>query len=165
MDVLRPRLQTVRQKIRHLLLPGEAAGAAGHQGRRDKSVSAQQQPRALRAIEPLVTGHGNVGRPPALYTHRVDAGGLGGVYNQGDALFPADSSDAVHGQGIAEDIGCMGADHCFHLTVHRPAKTLRHLLPVEKPGVYNPAGYAANGKEGSCNGVMLIAGNDHRIPG
>ena len=81
---------------------------------------------------------------------------------------PADweaSGDFVHGEGVAEDVGGVGADDGLYPSIHRPAEALDHLAGVEKPPVDNPAGHAPDVPEGPGNGVVLIAGDNHRVPG
>ena len=60
--VVGPGLQPVRQVRGHILQAGHAAGAAVEQ--RLPLRPAQQQSRALGAVQALVTGHGHKGRPP-----------------------------------------------------------------------------------------------------
>ena len=58
----------------------------------------------------------------------------------------------------------MCTDYRPDLAVHGPAEALRHLGRVEEPGVDDPAGHAADVRQGPGDGVVLIAGYDHRVP-
>ncbi len=162
-DILSPRLQPVRQKVRHLLQLGETACAAAQQRLRHLPRAAQQQPRALGAIQPLVARHGHIGRAPFTQAHRQDSGGLGGIHHQRHAPAAADPGDVLHRQLIAKHVGDMGADHRRHRAVHRRFKALRHLLRGEQPPVDDAHRHIPDGVEGPGHRIVLIAGDHHRI--
>ena len=58
---MRSRLQAVGKEIRHCLFGGLAARAAEQE--RLSAVCTQQDSRPLRAVQPLVPGHGDETRP------------------------------------------------------------------------------------------------------
>lgn len=91
-QVQSPGLEPVRQEGRHLLGVAGAAGAAGQQRLqlRGQLRPQQEAPGALGTHQPLVAGEGQGVRPHGLHVDGEGPGGLGGVQQEQQAVFPAE---------------------------------------------------------------------------
>ena len=156
------RLQPVGEKVGHLLAQGDAAGAPLQQGLRP--VPAQEQPGALGAVEPLVPGHGDEGRPQLPEGQGQAAGGLGGVHDEGHPPLAAQGGDRLNGQNKAEHVGHVGAHHRVHLRRQLPPEGLQGGLPVKEGALGRFDGHVRDGPEGPGHRVVLIAGDEHGAP-
>ena len=159
-----PGLQPVRQVRGHILQAGHTAGAAVEQGLPLRP--AQQQSRALGAVQTLVTGHGHKGRPPPGQVHRQHPRRLGGVHDQGRIRLPAASGDVLHRQHRPKHVGNVGADHGpGPLLPDGPAKFLRRQVRPEGRRVDHRHGKPRDGVQGPGDGVVLVSGDHHPVPG
>ena len=159
--VVGARLQPVGEELRHLLEGGGAARAPLEKGLCLRA--AQQQAGALGAVKALVPRHGDEGRSQLSHPHRQAAGGLGGVQHKGDPPRPAQGGDLPNRQHEAEYIGHVGAEHRLHVPVQLPLKGRQLGLPVKKGCLRHPH-LRPQGAEGAGDGVVLIAGDHHRVP-
>lgn len=103
-------LQTIRQGRGHLPVTGGASRAAQQQ-RPGGPFAAQQQPRPLGAVKPLVARHGNEGRPQLRQVQGQRPCRLGGVHQQRHTPAAADSGDLLQRLDAAEHVGHMVDDH------------------------------------------------------
>ena len=85
-DVMRSRLQPVRQEIRHFRRCGIAARSARQQ--RLSTLRAEQDARTLGTQQALVSGHGDEIRPQLPQGKGQHPGGLGSIDDKRD-LIPA----------------------------------------------------------------------------
>ena len=119
-NIVGARLQSIREKIGHLLLRGKAARPA--EQHRPGLATAQQQPGALGPIQPFVPRHGDKRRPPALHIHVEHSGRLGCVYNEGHAPLPAQPGNALYRLDKAKHVGHVVADDSVHTRGNLPLK-------------------------------------------
>ena len=152
-------LQTVRQKIRHLLAGGSAAGPALQQGPR--LGGAQEQPGALRPVESLMPGHGDEGRTQFRKGHRQAACGLRCVQNQGNPPCPAQSRHTLHRQDITKNVGDMVADHTGY-ALELAAEGL-HQFPRLEQRAGRHAYVCSQCMQRPGDGIVLITGDKHGI--
>ena len=150
----------VRQEVRHLRQLGKAAGAALQE--RLRRPPAQQKPRALGTVEPLVPRHGDEGGVPCLEGHRQRAGRLGGIHNQRHTPGAADGRDARNRQDIAENVGDMGGDDGLGVGRDGAVKVRKGIRRVkELPPGHGDAG--TQGMERPHHGIVLKARDHHLV--
>ena len=143
-----------------------AAGAAHHQGFGVDTVAQRQNTRAVRPKQPLVAGHGYHVGTERLGADIQHTGGLGGVHQQGNAVFPADGAQPGNGLNDPGDIagvahhhqGGAGRDVFLQYMGLQDAHAVRrqHL-----EGDLPPGGVAL---EQAHHRVMLAVGAKHLIP-
>ena len=161
--VVGPCLQPVRQLLRHVLQKGLGAGASLQQ--RLSLVAAQQQPRPLWAVQPLVPRHGNERRAQLPHGHRQHPRRLGSVQHEGHAPPAAQRRDALRRQAIAEHVGHMGADHRVRSGVQRLLKLRQHGLRSEQRRVDDGQLNIGDAVERPRHRVVLVTGDDHAASG
>ena len=158
--IVGPGLQPVRQKVRHILAEGQAAGTPFHQWPGHRPLPAQQHAGALGAVKALVARHGNIRRPKAFQVQRQDPGGLGGIDHQGHTPAAADLRNSLHRLHKAEHVGDVMADHGVHPGADQGVKGHCHCLRMKQRSVRH-GHIRTEGRQGPGDGVVLIAG-DHR---
>ena len=101
-DIMRPRLEPVRQVIRHGLGDTVRTRTAAHQ--RQGVRAAQQYARSLRAEQPLMPRHGDERRAQPREVHVQHSRRLRRVYYQRHASPAAQRRDLIDRQDIAKDV-------------------------------------------------------------
>ena len=118
------------------------------------------------AVQALVTGHGHKGRPPPGQVHRQHPRRLGGVHDQGRIRLPAASGDVLHRQHRPEYVGNVGADHGpGAASAGWPGKIPPPPGPAGRAACRSPSRKARDGVQGPGDGVVLISGDHHPVPG
>ena len=146
-----------------MLQKGLGAGAALQQ-RRGLAVAAEQQPRPLGAVQPLVSRHGDKCRPQFTQGDGQHPRRLGGVQHEGYASFSAGCGDALHRQTVAEHVGDMGADRRVRTGIQRLLKLRQHHLRPKERCVHHRQLHVGDTVERPCHRVMLIPGDDDPAP-
>ena len=157
-------LQTIRQGRGHLPVTGGASRAAQQQ-RPGGPFAAQQQPRPLGAVKPLVARHGDKGRPQLRQVQGQRPCRLGGVHQQRHTPAAAESGDLLQRLDAAEHVGHMVDDHRIRPGQNGPSEFLRHLLPPEGRRIHHRQAHLRYGVQGAADGVVLIAGDHHPAAG
>ncbi|MPN06103.1 hypothetical protein SDC9_153358 [bioreactor metagenome] len=154
-----PGLQPVRQKLRHFLLDGYAAGASLQQRTCLRLFAAEQNAGALRTIQPLVARHGDERRAQRRHIQRQDSGGLGCVDDEGYAPLPANGGNGLHRLHRSEDVGHVGADHRVHIRRDGLFKGLRRQVRPKQRGARH-ADVRRQRRQRPGDGVVLVPGDD-----
>ena len=91
-------------------------------------------------------------------------GRLGGVQHKGNSTFPAQGRDALHRQDEAEHVGHMVTNDGPHRLVQLALKGADLSLRIKERACSHPD-IDTKGVERSGDGVVLIAGDHHGVPG
>ena len=159
---MRTGLQTVRQKVRHLLLRRSAAGPPFCQRRTGNAFPADQHTGSLRTVKSLMPRHRQkVGRR-TLQIQRQDPGRLGCVHNKRNAIAAAQGADLVHRLHTTEHIGYMAADHSINTGPDVESKRIQcGLRRKHRRGRYLYTNVPGEQRPG--DGIVFPSGN-HNLP-
>lgn len=108
--------------------------------------------------------HPDKGTAQLIHVDREASGGLRRIQDKGHSSAPAQFRHPRHRQDIAEHVGDVGADDARYLRRELLGKGFQHGVRPEQRG---PGGLdaAAQGGQRTGDGVVLVAGDHHRIPG
>ena len=125
---------------------------------------AEQQAGALGTVKSLVSRHGDKGCAQLPHVDGQTPGRLGGVQHKGNSTFPAQGRDALHRQDEAEHVGHMVTNDGPHRLVQLALKGADLSLRIKERACSHPD-IDTKGVERSGDGVVLIAGDHHGVPG
>ena len=110
-QVQRAGFVPVRQKLRLEHALRGASGAAHHEGLRAGVLPKGQQAGSMGAQQPLMAGHGYHVGTERLGAHIQHPGGLGGVHQEGYAVFAAHGAQTGNGLDHPGDVAGVAAHH------------------------------------------------------
>ena len=108
--------------------------------------------------------HGDKGCAQLPHVDGQTPGRLGGVQHKGNSTFPAQGRDALHRQDEAEHVGHMVTNDGPHRLVQLALKGADLSLRIKERACSHPD-IDTKGVERSGDGVVLIAGDHHGVPG
>ena len=152
---MRPRLEPVREILRHLLPPRLAPRPA--EEKRLRLRGAQQQSRPLRAVEPLVPRHRRECRAPAGEVHLQHARRLRRVHDQRHAPRAAERRNLRDGRDGPEHVRDVIADGGVRPLRQCLRKALGHGVRVKQRRVHDRDRDVRDAVEHARDGVVLIA--------
>ena len=162
----RSGLQQVGQKVRHLRLHREAAGAALQKGSGQQVAVDDQKSRSRRAVQALVPGQAEVVDGAFLQIDVQKPRRLRGVHRHQHPAAARHRADLLHRHPHTKDVGALGADNQAGVWADQMLKVPDHLF-VAGTGLGDAVGnqpLPGQRVHHPVDRVVLKVGDNHMVP-